>query len=58
MNLVTELDNISWRRFLVLLAGLSPDSVTVLTVRSRNEKKTPDEVIEDEQQAERVFDRW
>jgi hypothetical protein len=44
LNLVEALPELSWRRFLVLLSGLSGDSVYVITQRARMQG---DEVIDD-----------
>lgn len=49
MNLVEELPRMTWRRFLVLLAGLGPNSVYV-TARAYREQnpviEDPDEAVQ------------
>lgn len=53
INLVEELDVLSWRRFLVLLGGLGMNS-TLINVISQA-KRHSEEVIEDPQAAERAI---
>jgi len=53
INLVEELDALSWRRFLVLLGGLGMNS-TLINVISQA-KRHSEEVIKDPQAAERAI---
>lgn len=53
INLVEELDVLSWRRFLVLLGGLGMNS-TLINVISQA-KRHSEEAIEDPQAAERAI---
>jgi hypothetical protein len=52
---------LSWRRFLVLLRGLSPGSATVAAIHNRVELGARPEsdvgAIQDPKEAELVFDR-
>jgi hypothetical protein len=52
INLAEEIGSMSWRRFSVLLRGLSQDSVFVLTNRRETSDDSP--VIMDDEQAERA----
>lgn len=47
-----ELDGMSWRRFFVLVTGLSVNSITV-SVKSNGEEK--EEIISDPKAGERAF---
>jgi hypothetical protein len=47
--------HLSWRSFLILANGLSPNSIWVMTYKGRNEGEI---AIEDEELAERAFDRF
>lgn len=46
---------ISWRRFLILSNGLSPDSMWVLTYQGRNSGEV---AIDDDETAEKMFSRF
>jgi hypothetical protein len=53
INLVTA--RLSWRRFLILANGLSPNSLWTITFQG---KKSGDVAIEDDEVSEKLFDRF
>ena len=53
IDLVEQLDSLSWRRFVVLLNNLSPYGAVATQIRARNETKEPDE--KDEKRAADAF---
>jgi hypothetical protein len=53
INLVKELDTLSWRRFLTLLSGLGMNS-TLINVISKY-KQSDEGIIEDPEAAERAM---
>lgn len=43
IDLLEQLDYMTWRKFLVLLNNLSPNGAVAVQIRSENEKPEPDE---------------
>lgn len=55
INLMASLWSMTWRRFLVLLQGLSSDSALVNKFANDGESG---QVISDQKTAERILERW
>lgn len=54
INLISEYETMSWRRFLVLLRGLGPNSVLAISMMSnRQEKETEIDEFDSDEDAER-----
>ncbi len=58
MDLVAELPKLSWRKFLVLLRGFSPNSVFVITNSSSDTDKGGKKMITDPKEAEKALERY
>lgn len=54
MDLVEEIENMSWRRFMILCNGLSGNSVYIAIMDARKNGRVPIDTTENPQQAERV----
>ena len=54
INLISEYETMSWRRFLVLLRGLGPNSVLAISMMSNRQKKEAEiDEFDNDEDAER-----
>lgn len=58
IDLMEEIDYMSWRRFLTLLVNMPLDSAYMTVLRSRMNKGDAEQVITDYKQAERFIERF
>lgn len=60
LDLARDLERLTWRRFLVLVRGLSPNSATVarLTASRTVGAKRPERLSRSPEESERVFDSF
>lgn len=55
MDIMEQLDVISWRRFVVLLNNLSPYGAVAIQIRAWNEDQKKEQREEDEEKAANAF---
>lgn len=55
IDLVEQLDHMSWRRFVTLLNNLSPYGAVAMQIRARNEGKNKERDEKDEEKAADAF---
>lgn len=55
MNLMQEIDTMTWRRFLALVNNLNPYGATAAKIRAEQEKKEPEKDEKEDERAASAF---
>lgn len=55
INLVEQIDHMSWRRFIALVNNLSPYGAVAACIRAKNEETEENGPVDDEERANALF---